>query len=204
MRLRSTWGAMVYQQINAAAGQLDIPVWSRNSASRHDMDVQAESCQKWPHPFSDEQTPWLAARAQGGIAGGIASIYCVLVCGKNSDVGTRGRLVVGVRGGHLKKGDGQRPCSIYGQKTRCPVVSHTWGTVSSPCWRRLTEGGQRRDLDAKRLFFWETWSTKLHRWKDGRWNGKTTSQTPSLGLGRHLESRLSAGVAGCRNEIGGD
>lgn len=33
----------------------------------------------------------------------------LLVCGKNSEVGTRGRLVVGVQGGHLKMGVGNGP-----------------------------------------------------------------------------------------------
>lgn len=75
----------------------------------------------------------------------------LLVCGKNSEVGTRGRLVVGVQGGHLKMGDGQRPCSIYGTENEVSS-GHAWGTVSSPCWCRLVDGGQRRDLNAKRLF----------------------------------------------------
>lgn len=95
---------MVYQQIKAAAGQLDIPVWSRNNASRHDMEVQAESCQKWPHPFRTRKLLGLLPEWDSG-----RDSQRLLVCGKNSEVGTRGRLVVGVQGGHLKMGVGNGP-----------------------------------------------------------------------------------------------
>lgn len=159
-------------------------------------DVQAESCQKWPHPFSDEQTPWLADRQR------------LLVCSiKKSDVGTRGRLVVGVQGGHLKKGDGQRPCSIYGQKTRCPVSylgysvvsvlasSDGGGTKTRPR-RQKTFSGKRGRLSCTEMERWKVErkddvpDSQPRAWQaPGVWTPRWCCRLPKL-VGTDVASRL--------------
>lgn len=89
----------------------------------------------------------------------------------------------------------QRPCSSMdgtrGVQWSCLGYSVVSVLVSFGGRGTKTRPQRQKTFSGKR--------GRLMSCTDGKMEGATERRRPNLGLGRHLESGLSAGVAGCRN-----